>query len=155
MTLQLAIILGISAYFFAGQILPNLHVIAAILIVATTLFVFVGMVIGYLFRVEQTITLITVAVSSKLLLLSDLILPIESMPGYFQNIVKFNPFLIAERMLKRSILFGAGFGDLVSGFIILGIYIAAMFFIIMLIENLIKRHTWERLFRALFPFKKK
>ena len=93
--------------------------------------------------------------SSILLLLSDIILPIESMPAYFQNIVKFNPFLIAETMLKRAILFGAKFGDLTTGFIMLIGICVVLFVIILLIENLIKRHTLEKIIRAIFPFKKK
>ncbi|MBW2992016.1 ABC transporter permease [Candidatus Woesearchaeota archaeon] len=150
MLIQLIIIMGISAYFFKSLVLTQLGPITLILFVSTSLFILVGMLIAYIFKAEQTITLVTISVGSLLLFLSDIILPIESMPLLIQNIVKFNPFLVSEQLLKKVMLFGVSFSKLAPGILYLAGLSVVVFILILLNEKLIKRHFLAKIFRGLF-----
>jgi len=103
--IQLVIILGIAMYFFSAQILPSLPMVILILLMAATLFSFVGMGVGYVFMSEETGTLAAISFGSLCLFLSSLIIPLESMPAMVRQIAYYNPFVIAERLLRSIILF--------------------------------------------------
>lgn len=147
MVMQIIVIMGISTYFYRSQILPNLGTISLILLLSTSLFVLIGMLIAYVFKAEQTITLVTVSVGSVFLFLSDIILPIESMPAAFQGIVKFNPFLLSETLLKKSILFGVGLAGIWKDLVLLAVLCVIVFIVILMVEKLIKRHSLFRIIR--------
>jgi ABC-type multidrug transport system permease subunit len=149
MMMQLIIIMGISAYFFKSLVIAQLGPIALILLISTSLFVLLGMLIAYLFKAEQTITLVTISFGSLLLFLSDVILPIESMPLFFQNIVKYNPFLVSEQLLKKVILFGAEFSSLIPDILYLAGLSVIIFIVILLNEQLIKRHSLAKIFKGI------
>ncbi len=148
--LQTIIILGISAFFFTSQITGNIPQLAVIFFISLTFFVLLGMLIAYFFQAEQTITLMSIAIGSLFLLLSNIILPIEVMPRAFQNIVNYNPFLIAENLLKKVIQFDAPFSHLSHDIILLAVYSAVAFFLILMVEGLLKRKGLIKMFRALF-----
>jgi len=133
--LQVTIILAISTIFFKAQILENIWVIAAILVTSTTMFIFIGMFIGQIFKSEETSTLASISVGSIFLLLSDIIIPLESMPSYVLNIARFNPFVIAETALKRAIMFGADFKVLSEDFYFM-LIVVAIFFILLYVTNM-------------------
>ncbi len=154
MIMQIAVLMGISTYFYSSQILPNLGVISLILLLSTSLFVLIGMLIAYLFKAEQTITLVTVSVGSVFLFLSDIILPIESMPAAFQEIVKFNPFLLSETLLKKATLFGVGIGGIWQDLVLLAVLCVVVFIVILMVEQLLKRHSLFKIIRAIFPKKR-
>ncbi|MBW3003393.1 ABC transporter permease [Candidatus Woesearchaeota archaeon] len=130
--IQVAVILAISAIFFKAEILSNIYVIVTLLVVIATMFIFLGMLIGHFFKSEETSTLASVSIAALLLLLSDVVIPLESMPAYVLNIARFNPFVIAETALKRAIMFSASFKVLANdiyfmlGFI--GIFFALVYF---------------------------
>lgn len=154
MILQAVVIMGISAYFYKGQIIMNILPITLIMIASIAFFVLLGMLIAYVFKAEQTITLVTVSVGSTLLFLSDIILPIESMPPIFQEIVKYNPFLLSETLLKKAVLFGVGIEGIWKELLLLVILSIAMFIIILMVEKLIKRHSLFRMINWLIPPRK-
>lgn len=149
MIMQLIIIIGISAYFFKSLVISQLGTISLILLISTSLFVLLGMLIAYVFKAEQTITLVTISFGSLLLFLSDIILPIESMPLFFQKLVQFNPFLVSEQLLKKVILFGVGFSGLYKDIIYIAVLSVVIFIIILLNEQLIKRHSLAKMFKGI------
>lgn len=150
MVMQLVVILGISAYFYKASILAQLGPISLVLFVSTSLFVLIGMLTAYFFKAEQTITLVTISLGSIFLFLSDIILPIESMPLFFQQIVMFNPFLVSEQLLKKIMLFKVSFTTLLPDIMYLAALSVVIFIVILLNEKLIKRHFLTRIFRGIF-----
>ena len=137
--LQLLILFLVSLYFFKNQLLsmaPNLAL--AILIIASV-FIFIGMIIGYLFRTEETSTLASISINSIFLVFSNTILPIESLPGAFREIVKYNPFVVSEGMLKKILLFNTDITTLLNS-----IYILMSFIIILFIISYIARELTKR-----------
>ncbi|MBW2965514.1 ABC transporter permease, partial [Candidatus Woesearchaeota archaeon] len=129
-SIQLIIIVAISIKFFKAQILASLTTSIPAMLLITTFFSFIGMFIGYLFTSEETATLASISLGSVFLFLSDVILPLESMPDYIRNIAQFNPFVIGENLLRKSILFQAKFTALANDFYLLFYYSLILFVLI-------------------------
>lgn len=141
---QVAIILSISAIFFKAEILLNILVTSVLLLVISTVFILLGMVIGHFFKSEETSTLASVSIGSILLLLSDVIIPLESMPAYVLNIARFNPFVIAESALKRAIMFSASFKVLANDFYFLLGFIAVFFLLIYISQIISEKRYFQK-----------
>jgi ABC-type multidrug transport system permease subunit len=103
--LQLVIILAIASIFFSSQLLIGIHHTLFILFFVIALFSLIGMMVGYLFNSEETATLGAISLGSIFLFLSDVIIPIESMPGWFMAIAEYNPFVISGDLLRGTILY--------------------------------------------------
>lgn len=132
-TFQLVIVLSIAAYAFNAPILQNLGLISLIMLLSTTLFIFIGMAIGYMFNNEETAMIGAISVSSLFMLLSDLILPLESMPKYLIEIAKFNPFLLGSETLRQVMLFNVSFDAIkIDIGILLGFSLIILTFMVML-----------------------
>lgn len=154
MIIQLAVIMGVSSLFFKSQIWGNMHNTFVVLLLAATLFTLVGMVIGYLFNSEETSTLAAISVGSIFMLLSDVILPLESMPYYMMSIAKFNPFVISEFLLRRTIIFQSHLGELVLEVSYMIGYILLLGVLALLFQQIMKRHYLTKQAKKFMPIKK-
>jgi ABC-type multidrug transport system permease subunit len=143
--IQLIIIIIISINFFKAQILSSLSTAIPAMLLITTFFTFIGMFIGYLFTSEETATLASISLGSIFLFLSDIILPLESMPAYIRNIARFNPFVIGENLLRKAVLFQAKFSVLANDFYLLLTYSAVLFIFIWISQKIIRKHLMHRL----------
>jgi ABC-type multidrug transport system permease subunit len=142
---QLVIIVAISAYFFKTLVLATLPLTIIILLIITTLFTLVGMMIGQLFVSEETGILAAVSISSIFLFLSNMIIPLESMPDYIKGIASLNPFVLSEVLLRKSILFQATFEKIRTEIGIIIIYVIALSLILMLLYYLEKKHLFHKI----------
>lgn len=149
---QLAIIIAISSYFFKAQILPSLQITIPCLLLLTTFFTLAGMAVGYLFTSEETATLASISVGSVFLFLSNIILPLESMPAYVRQVAQFNPFVLGENLLRKAIIFQAQFPQLTNELKLLGIYSAVLFVLIWASQKAIRKHFFHKL--AVLKYKK-
>ncbi|RLE38574.1 hypothetical protein DRJ17_03620 [Candidatus Woesearchaeota archaeon] len=146
--LQLAIILGVSVTVFKLNFLNNWINICLILFVTTSLFIFLGMLIGYLFKSEETSVLAAISVGSLLFLLSDLLIPIESMPLYLYNFVKsYNPFIIGSELLKKSIIFipPTPLKNMLNDVLLLVIYATVSLILVIIAHKLIRANYLGKL----------
>ena len=142
---QLVIIIAISSYFFKSQIIQSLSITFPCLLLITTFFTFVGMAIGYFFTSEETATLASISIGSIFLFLSNVILPLESMPDYVRNIAQFNPFVLSESLLKKAIIFQSQFPDLIFELGLISIYSVVLFALIWAFQKAIRKHFFYRL----------
>ena len=136
---QIVIIFGISLAF-----LPNtwgqLPLTALILFVVASVFTLLGMLVGYLFTSEDTGTLASISLGALFLLVSGVILPLESMPSYIRNITSFNPFVLGEKLIREVFLFNSPFLPMINDFLILLGYVIVLFIIILIIDALGSKH---------------
>ena len=79
--------------------------IGLLLFISITVFIFIGMCIGYLFKSEESTILASVSFCAILMFFSNTILPIESIVGFLRSVALFNPLVIANNALKKIILF--------------------------------------------------
>jgi len=138
--LQLIFILALAYYFLNAAILTAPALTILLLFGAISLFILVGMVIGYASNNQDSATMVGISVGSVLLFLSNLILPIESMSPVIQNISKYNPYVLCSELLKKLTIFGASFSDVYLDFIIIAAYIILLFILVMIIEKALKIH---------------
>ncbi|MDD5686397.1 MAG: ABC transporter permease [Elusimicrobia bacterium] len=150
--IQVSIILVISSNFFQAKIIENIFNIVPVILLVSIVFILIGMLVGYVFTSEETSTLAAISIGSVFLFVSDLILPIESMPEYFVKIAKFNPFVMGQVILKKTILFQSGLNTLRFEITTLSIYAILMFVFIYLMQ-LFLRNTFLRSF--VYKFVKK
>ncbi|MBW2979604.1 hypothetical protein DRZ77_02805 [Candidatus Woesearchaeota archaeon] len=135
---QIAIILSVAALLFKASfptVLPSI----LILFFTTTTFTFIGMLIGYLFKSEETATLATISLGSAFLFLSNAIIPIESLPSILSKFSFYNPFVIAESALRQTILFGMSIKTLMHDMIPLFVYMAILFAILLLLHTIARK----------------
>lgn len=124
LVLQLVIMFGQAFYFFQGTLTPVLLNVSVVLFLVATVFIFLGIFIGYIFQSEETSTLAAMSVAAVLLFLSNTILPVETIPENLKWIALFNPFVIADSMLKKLILFGAPLSSVLAQLYMLLSYLA-------------------------------
>ena len=141
--IQIAIILGVSLFFLKGNPLVMLPV-AGMLLISSTVFAFMGMTIGYLFRSEETGTLASISLGSFLLFVSGLILPLESISANVRKITNFNPFVISEKVVRELFIFKAPLSSVWQDILILLGYALILFITIIVIDFVIHKHFRER-----------
>jgi ABC-type multidrug transport system permease subunit len=133
--IQVAVIIGISAIFFQSQILPSLAWTLAALILITSVFALIGMTIGYVFNSEETAMLATIILGSIFLFFSNLIIPIESIPGKLAAVAKINPFVLSESLLKKIIIFQPGINSMIFEIGILVAFGVVFTFLLLVVEK--------------------
>lgn len=142
--IQVIIILGVSLFFLKGNPLVMLPV-AGILLISSSVFAFMGMTIGYVFRSEETGTLASISLGSFLLFVSGLILPLESISTGIRKIASFNPFVISEKVIRELFIFKAPISTIWEDILILVGYAVVLFAAIIVIDVLLHKHFREKL----------
>lgn len=81
-----------------------LNILVALILISSV-FILLGMFIGYLFKSSETANMASISVSAVLLFFSSTVLPLETLPTAIREIVKYNPFVLGETLLRQVILF--------------------------------------------------
>ncbi|MEM3127085.1 MAG: ABC transporter permease [Candidatus Woesearchaeota archaeon] len=145
--IQLTILLSIVAFLYESTIIANFPSVAIAVFASVSFFVLLGMLIGYVFKSEYTVSIMSISVALMLLLISDILLPIQNAPLQLQQIITFNPFVVSENLFKQTILFGQMLPQVWFETTILGASSFVLLMLILLVEKTIKRHSLQRFFR--------
>ena len=146
MIVQIAIILGISLIFLK-ELYLTLPQTVLILFLAASVFTFLGMALGYLFVSEETAVLASISLGSVFLFFSGLILPLESVSILLREITFFNPFVLAEKLVREVSLFQTSLSLIWMDLLILLGYAVVMFLIILIIESLLHKQLVTKFMR--------
>ncbi|MEK6816002.1 MAG: ABC transporter permease, partial [Nanoarchaeota archaeon] len=103
--LQLLIIMGVASIFIPGLGWQLYLMAGSILLLLATIFIFIGLFLGYIFNSEESATTASISVGLVFLLFSNTIMPLESLSGFLRHIVMYNPFVVGVEILKRLVLF--------------------------------------------------
>lgn len=152
--IQIVIIVGISIAFFNADLVSTILEASVALILITTTFTFIGMLIGYVFNSEETGTLAAISVGSLFLLLSNLIIPLESVPETFRAILSYNPFVVSESMLRKVLIYNQALPELQFHVIYL-LGVALGVFVLVMLINVIKKRNLLKGWGSLSPGKTK
>lgn len=104
MTIQLVIFFLVASLFFETQISGILTLIP-IFILIMSVFILLGMVIGYLFKSEESYVLGAITISTMMLFMSSTIMPIESISNSVRQIASYTPFVLSEITLRQAMFF--------------------------------------------------
>jgi ABC-type multidrug transport system permease subunit len=147
LSIQLVLFISVSVFFFKTDVLKNVWEVLLLLSLAMTLFILIGMLIGFLFRSEETVTLAAITLISIFLLFSNAVIPLESLPAYLKGIASFNPFVLSETVLKQTILFSLSIETLQNQLLLLAGYGAGLFIVLLLLQDALRRlsyaHFWH------------
>jgi len=105
--MQLAIVLAVMLFIQPELSGTILNMGAAILII-TSSFILLGMIIGYVFNSEETSTIGAISLGTILLFFSNTIVPLETLPSSIQRIVDFNMFVVSDAILRNIVIFETG-----------------------------------------------
>ncbi|MEM4259600.1 MAG: ABC transporter permease [Candidatus Woesearchaeota archaeon] len=108
MFLQVIVILGIAYFFLRDNLFTNIELTVLVLLLTILLFVAIGLCIGYLFSSQEAAIMVSVTLGCVLLFVSNIILPMESMPAYIQEIAIYNPYVMLSELLRKFMLFHIG-----------------------------------------------
>lgn len=136
---QILIILGVASLAITGLSLQSYFFAGLVLLILASIFIFIGIAIGYLFSTEESATLAAASTSLLFLLFSNTILPLEALTGTLREIVTYNPFVIGESILKRLILFDSNFTVIYHYIYTLLIFIGITFLLAAVIRLATKR----------------
>ncbi|MBS3124711.1 ABC transporter permease [Candidatus Woesearchaeota archaeon] len=109
------------------------------------------MIVGYVFESEETATLAGVSIGALFLFVSDVIIPLESMPEMFAYIASFNPYVLGSSLIRRAMIFNSPLSSMLQDTAILFGYVFAFAFIAMGVFLLTKRYSLQELAKALAP----
>ncbi|MBW2964415.1 ABC transporter permease [Candidatus Woesearchaeota archaeon] len=140
--IQLLLFVSISAFFFETEVLASIWVILLTILLAATVFICLGMLIGYLFKTEATANLAAITLATIFLLFSSAVIPLESLPSYLKNVAMFNPFVMGEVSLKQSIIFHLGLDKTAPLLGMLAAYAAGIFLLLLLLQHLMRSITF-------------
>jgi ABC-type multidrug transport system permease subunit len=119
---QALILLTIAQLAFGVSVFANvIYIIVAVLIISS-IFIMIGMAIGYIFVSEETATLASISLASIFLLFSSFLIPLESLSETVSIIAQYNPFVLSESVLRQLIIFGTPL-TLSNEFLLLLLYI--------------------------------
>ena len=104
-----------------------------------SVFVFLGLLIGYFSKTAEISMLISIALVALLLFFSNLILPIEAI-AYLREVAIYNPFTIAASMIKENMLLGMGIEFQTRYLSILFAYLGIAFISSLLAQSMSKRY---------------
>ncbi len=136
---QLFIIFGQAFFFLKGELLAVLANTTLFLFIISSVFILIGMFIGYIFKSEETAILASMSVAAFLLFFSNTILPIETIPPSLKVLASFNPFVLGEAVMKKLILFQAPFSSLWFEFLMLIGYLSLFLVLTFLAKEIMKR----------------
>lgn len=140
MTVQMIILLTGTFYLTGLNFINSLGGIAITFFLASSVFLFIGMFIGYAFKSDETTILSSISFAALLIFFSNTIIPVESIKGYFKYIAYYNPLFLADSLLKRTILFSESLNTLIEPILTL-----AGTLLIFLILTIIARKFTKRL----------
>ncbi|RMD58002.1 hypothetical protein D6825_02265 [Candidatus Woesearchaeota archaeon] len=149
--IQVCVILAIVGVFFSADAVASIPKALFLLVLSSSLFILIGLIVGYSCRSEETATLAAVSIGAIFLFLSDVIVPLESMPDVFAYIASFNPYVISSSLVRRALIFDSSIVSLLPDVLILVGYIIAAALIASGAYMMTRLHSVQEVARRLKP----
>jgi ABC-type polysaccharide/polyol phosphate export permease len=143
--LQVIIILTLMQVFFVNLITANLAVNLVLLILSISIFIMIGMAIGYAMSNQQGTNMVSISVGAICLFISNMVLPLESISPYLKEIANFNPYVLASETLRQSILFNVSFEQIIPNLGILFAYTIIIAMAIILFQRVSKNSFFRNI----------
>lgn len=136
---QALVLLFIADLAFGVSIFSNIFSIVFAILIIGSIFILLGMSIGYLFVSEETSTLASISLASIFLLFSSFLIPIESLSETIGSIAVYNPFVLSEGILRQLVIFGNSFFSAGNDVFILLFYVVFLTAVLYVCELVDKR----------------
>lgn len=124
--IQVFVLLLVAYMNFHIDVFSIFPQLAFAIFLVTTVFVFTGMIIGYLIRARQSSIIICTFLALAIFLFSDVIFPVEIMPPLAAFFANLNPLLVGENLFRKIIFFHISYGDLTWELMVLCSFIVVL-----------------------------
>jgi ABC-type polysaccharide/polyol phosphate export permease len=123
---QAVVMLLVSHYYFGLDVFSNISSLMIGIILISTIFIEIGMILGYTFKTPHISILSSTFFALALFLFSDIITPSEAMSPLVSLAVRMNPLVFSESLFRKIFFMGMPvFSDTVN-LIKIGIFIAVL-----------------------------
>lgn len=129
----LGILLLASWYFFSLPLFSSFSLILLVIFLFFTLFVFIGMIVGYSFSSESSIIIVAFSLAAFFFFTSDQFLPLAMLPGPWNVVFSLHPLTLSKQMLEDIIERPMTFTF--QGIGILALYSLVAFFVLMIAQH--------------------
>jgi ABC-type multidrug transport system permease subunit len=143
---QVGIILLITRLFLIQNLSPHLFGLFITVFLASSAFIMLGIFLGQMFSQSHNAVLASVLLTSCLLFLSDIILPLESMPKPFFSINSYNPFVITIFLLRKTIFHRIPIAALLGDYMVLALVWVLCFLLSFVFSDIIRKERVLKLF---------
>ncbi len=116
---QMSLVAVVSIFFLGWNILAGFPFSLAAVGLIISLFILIGMVLGYIIKSEGVALLSGTLCALFGVIFSDIVLPLESMPWLLGAAIRFNPVIMGIAILKKTLLFNLGFVDVAFDMLLL------------------------------------
>jgi len=133
--------LAFVAFYFIFDIFIPLSngILFAVLFLSLSVFILIGIFLGYLFKSEEAIIFSSVILASFMMFFSNVILPMESFFGNLKFVAQFNPFVVCDLALRKVMLFGQGYSQILNEIYILSGFFISLFILSFLLRKFTKK----------------
>ena len=138
-------VIFVALFFFSSSEIPPeiLTNLVLIILLTASVFILLGMLIGYLFKSGETANLAVISLACILLFFSNTILPLETLPLAIRTIAGYNPFILGVDALKEILLFKAPLAGISMQFYTLLAYLAVLIVLVYVVRFFLKRRYIE------------
>lgn len=143
--LQIIVLFFLAKFALNIPVLNNIQFSIISLLIGITLFTAIGMGIGYWFSSQEAALMISIAVSSIFILVSNLILPLETMPETIQIIAAYNPYVMLSELLRQLIVLNIVPSTMLERMVVLAVASIVIFILIILIQKASKFSYFKKL----------
>jgi len=133
--IQTIIIIALANFFLKIPLFKNFIPTLLIVLVTCIFFIVLGMAIGYLFSTQEGAIMVSIVLGSIFLFLSNLVIPLESMAPALSGIIKYNPYVLASDVLRKSFLFTLRTSEALTAILILLGAAVIMFVLILVLRG--------------------
>ena len=137
--IQLLLFVSVSAFFFETEVFASIWLLLLLVFLACTVFICIGMFIGFLFRTEETVTLASITLATVFLLFSSAVIPLESLPAYLKQIAIFNPFVVSEFAFRQTVIFHLGIEKITDSLSLLAGYAIGIFLLLVATQKALRK----------------
>ncbi len=152
---QVIFILIIVGIFFEPIVFSNFFELLFYSIIASSVYIIIGIFIGNLMNSEEGSAMVSLIVSLVFILLSGILYPIEGMPELVRKIAKFNPLVLTEHIFRQKILHNVSISLLSEELLLLVSYLIGLFILLIISQGIFNRKYIKWRSKFLIPKKKK
>ncbi len=118
-----AVVLFIVGVSWVGVPVGSLWAFVISIFLSASLFIFIGMTLGYLIKSQSLSMLIAIFLVMLLLIISDLLVPTPLISPAMRFFVELNPFVMLSNILKHTLVLERPMGEVSWRFIVLAFFL--------------------------------
>jgi ABC-type multidrug transport system permease subunit len=127
---QCFIIISIALFFLNINLIPQILNILLIILISSSIFIFLGMFIGYIFNSNETAIIASISLTLLTIIFSPLICPLETLPGILKMILSITPLVLTEDIFRRLLIFGVDITSILNSILILLLNLFMVFILV-------------------------